>query len=86
MAAAGSEVLGGTPEQVLMAAEIAMEHHLGLTCDPIGGLVQIPCIERNTMGAIKAIHAAELALESDPNMPKSHWIRWSTPCGKPLRT
>jgi L-serine dehydratase len=43
-----------------------MEHHLGLTCDPIGGLVQIPCIERNTMGAIKAIHAAELALESDP--------------------
>jgi L-serine dehydratase len=67
-----------------MAAEIAMEHHLGLTCDPIGGLVQIPCIERNTMGAIKAIHAAELALESDPNMPKSHW-RWSTPCGKPLR-
>jgi hypothetical protein len=62
-------VLGGTPEQVLMAAEIAMEH-LGLTCDPIGGLVQIPCIERNTMGAIKAIHAAELALESDPKYAK----------------
>ena len=59
------EVMGGTPEQVLMAAEIAMEHHLGLTCDPIGGLVQIPCIERNTMGAIKAINAAELALETD---------------------
>jgi L-serine dehydratase len=52
-----------------MAAEIAMEHHLGLTCDPIGGLVQIPCIER-TMGAIKAIHAAELALESDPKYAK----------------
>ena len=48
-----------------MAAEIAMEHHLGLTCDPIAGLVQIPCIERNSMGAIKAINAAELALGSD---------------------
>ncbi|MDD3722040.1 MAG: L-serine ammonia-lyase [Lutibacter sp.] len=64
-AGALTELLGGTPEQVLMASEIAMEHHLGLTCDPIGGLVQIPCIERNTMGAIKAINAAELALESD---------------------
>jgi L-serine dehydratase len=69
-AAALCEVMGGTPEQVLMAAEIAMEHHLGLTCDPIGGLVQIPCIERNTMGAIKAIHAAELALETDPKHAK----------------
>ena len=66
MAAAGlAEVLGGTPEQCLMAAEIAMEHHLGLTCDPVKGLVQVPCIERNTMGAIKAITAANLALESD---------------------
>jgi len=64
-AAALCELNGGTAEQVLMAAEIAMEHHLGLTCDPIGGLVQVPCIERNTMGAIKAIHAAELALETD---------------------
>lgn len=64
------ELLGGTPEQVLMAAEIAMEHHLGLTCDPIGGLVQIPCIERNTMGAIKAINAAELALETDAKNSK----------------
>lgn len=64
------ELLGGTPEQVMMAAEIAMEHHLGLTCDPIGGLVQIPCIERNTMGAIKAINAAELALESDAKNAK----------------
>lgn len=59
------ELMGGTPDQVLVAAEIAMEHHLGMTCDPIGGLVQVPCIERNTMGAIKAIHAAELALETD---------------------
>ncbi len=64
-AGALTEVLGGTPEQVLIASEIAMEHHLGLTCDPIGGLVQIPCIERNAMGAIKAINAAELALETD---------------------
>lgn len=64
------ELLGGTPEQVLMAAEIAMEHHLGLTCDPIGGLVQIPCIERNAMGAIKAINASELALDTDPKNVK----------------
>ena len=64
------ELLGGTPEQVLIAAEIAMEHHLGMTCDPIGGLVQVPCIERNAMGAIKAINAAELALDTDPNNVK----------------
>jgi len=69
-AGALTELLGGTPEQVLVAAEIAMEHHLGLTCDPIGGLVQIPCIERNAMGAIKAINAAELALDTDPNHVK----------------
>ncbi|MDA0677679.1 MAG: L-serine ammonia-lyase [Bacteroidetes bacterium] len=61
-AAALTELMGGTPEQCLSAAEIAMEHHLGLTCDPIAGLVQIPCIERNSMGAIKAINASELAL------------------------
>jgi L-serine dehydratase len=65
-AAALTECMGGTPDQVLMAAEIAMEHHLGMTCDPIGGLVQIPCIERNSMGAIKAITASNIALESDP--------------------
>lgn len=71
MAAAGlTEIMGGTPGQVMMAAEIAMEHHLGLTCDPIGGLVQIPCIERNSMGAIKAITAANIALESDPEKAK----------------
>jgi L-serine dehydratase len=69
-AAALCEVMGGTSDQVLMAAEIAMEHHLGLTCDPIGGLVQIPCIERNTMGAIKAINAAELAMETDAKNAK----------------
>ncbi len=69
-AAALCEVMGGTPAQCLMAAEIAMEHHLGMTCDPIGGLVQVPCIERNTMGAIKAINAAELALETDPKNAK----------------
>ncbi|MGI9173713.1 MAG: L-serine ammonia-lyase [Rhodothermales bacterium] len=64
--AALTEVLGGSVEQAVMAAEIAMEHHLGLTCDPVGGLVQIPCIERNSMGAAKAISATHLALESDP--------------------
>ncbi|MCB9305655.1 MAG: L-serine ammonia-lyase [Lewinellaceae bacterium] len=62
--------LGGTPGQAMMAAEIAMEHHLGMTCDPIGGLVQVPCIERNTMGAIKAITASEIALNSDPGKAK----------------
>jgi L-serine dehydratase len=66
-AAALTESLGGTQKQALMAAEIAMEHHLGLTCDPIGGLVQIPCIERNTMGAIKAITASQLAMQSAPD-------------------
>lgn len=66
-AAALTEVLGGTQKQALMAAEIAMEHHLGMTCDPIGGLVQVPCIERNAMGAIKAIAAAQLALQGIPD-------------------
>ena len=69
-AAALTELLGGTPAQSLVAAEIAMEHHLGLTCDPIGGLVQVPCIERNAMGAIKAINAAEMALETNPKEVK----------------
>ena len=66
-AAALTECMGGSQRQVMMAAEIAMEHHLGMTCDPIGGLVQIPCIERNTMGAIKAITASQLALQSSPD-------------------
>jgi L-serine dehydratase len=66
MAAAGlCEVLGGTPEQVENAAEIAMEHNLGLTCDPVGGLVQIPCIERNAMASVKAINAARMAMHGD---------------------
>jgi L-serine dehydratase len=69
-AAALTELMGGTQRQALMAAEIAMEHHLGLTCDPIKGLVQIPCIERNTMGAIKAITASQLALQSSPDFAK----------------
>ena len=59
------EVLGGSPEQVENAAEIGMEHNLGLTCDPVGGLVQVPCIERNAMGAVKAINAARIALRGD---------------------
>jgi L-serine dehydratase len=69
-AGALTECLGGSYGQVIMAAEIAMEHHLGMTCDPIGGLVQIPCIERNTMGAIKAITASQIALEGDPSKAK----------------
>ncbi|MDT4915170.1 MAG: L-serine dehydratase [Pseudonocardiales bacterium] len=59
------EVMGGTPEQVENAAEIGMEHNLGLTCDPVGGLVQVPCIERNAMAAVKAINAARIALRGD---------------------
>ncbi len=71
MAAAGlTECMGGSQRQAMMAAEIAMEHHLGLTCDPIAGLVQVPCIERNTMGAIKAITASQLALQSSPDYAK----------------
>jgi L-serine dehydratase len=64
-AAALTEVLGGTPGQVENAAEIAMEHNLGLTCDPVGGLVQVPCIERNAMGAVKAINASRMAMRGD---------------------
>ena len=70
-AAALCELMGGTPAQVLMAAEIAMEHHLGLTCDPIGGLVQIPCIERNTMGAIKSHQRRRIGLRNRPEKRKS---------------
>src|SRR6185295_4347138 len=66
MAAAGlAEILGGTPDQVENAAEIGIEHNLGLTCDPIGGLVQIPCIERNAIAAVKAVNAAKMALYGD---------------------
>ncbi len=69
-AAALTECMGGTQRQALMAAEITMEHHLGMTCDPISGLVQIPCIERNAMGAIKAITASQLALQSAPDFAR----------------
>ena len=69
-AGALTEVLGGNPAQVENAAEIAMEHNLGLTCDPIGGLVQVPCIERNAMGAVKAINASRMALRGDG----SHYV------------
>ena len=66
MAAAGlAAALGGTPEQIENAAEIALEHHLGMTCDPVAGLVQVPCIERNALGAVKAVTAASLALKGD---------------------
>ena len=66
MAAAGlAAVMGGTPEQIENAAEIALEHHLGMTCDPVGGLVQVPCIERNALGAVKAVTAASLAVRGD---------------------
>jgi L-serine dehydratase len=64
-AGALAEVMGGTPDQVENAAEIGMEHNLGLTCDPIGGLVQVPCIERNAMASVKAINAARMALYGD---------------------
>src|SRR5690606_11543215 len=69
-AAALCAVLGGSPEQVENAAEIGMEHHLGLTCDPVGGLVQIPCIERNAIASVKAINAARMALYGDG----SHYV------------
>ncbi|MDQ7972641.1 MAG: L-serine ammonia-lyase, iron-sulfur-dependent, subunit alpha, partial [Rhodocyclaceae bacterium] len=65
---------GGTPEQVENAAEIGMEHNLGLTCDPVGGMVQIPCVERNAMGAVKAINAARMALRGDG----SHYVSLDT--------
>ena len=66
MAAAGlAAIMGGTPQQVENAAEIALEHHLGMTCDPVAGLVQVPCIERNALGAVKAVTAASLALHGD---------------------
>lgn len=66
MAAAGlAEVLGATPEQLENAAEIGLEHNLGLTCDPVGGLVQVPCIERNAIAAVKAVNAVQIALRGD---------------------
>lgn len=81
MAAAGlTAALGGTPEQIENAAEIALEHHLGMTCDPVAGLVQVPCIERNAMGAVKAVTAASLALHGDG----SHFVSLDA-CIKTMR-
>ncbi len=82
------EVLGGTPAQVENAAEIAMEHNLGLTCDPIGGLVQVPCIERNAMAAVKAIHAARMALRGDGEhfVPLDKVIRAMRETGADMKT
>jgi L-serine dehydratase len=89
MAAAGlCAVLGGTPEQVENAAEIALEHHLGMTCDPVAGLVQVPCIERNGMGAIKAVAAASLALRGDGIhfMPLDNCIEAMRQTGEEMNT
>ena len=87
MAAAGlCAALGGTPEQVENAAEIALEHHLGMTCDPVGGLVQVPCIERNGIGAMKAVAAASLALRGDGShfMPLDNCIEAMRQTGKEM--
>jgi L-serine dehydratase len=89
MAAAGlCEVLGGTPAQVENAAEIALEHHLGMTCDPVGGLVQVPCIERNGLGAIKAVTAASIALRGDGShfMPLDNCIAAMRETGEAMST
>jgi L-serine dehydratase len=89
MAAAGfCAVLGGTPRQVENAAEIALEHHLGMTCDPAGGLVQVPCIERNGIAAIKAVAAASLALRGDGShfMPLDNCIEAMRQTGEEMST
>jgi L-serine dehydratase len=87
-AGALAELLGGSPAVVENAAEIGMEHNLGLTCDPIGGLVQVPCIERNAMGAVKAINAARLALrgtgEHKVSLDKVIRTMWET--GNDMKT
>ena len=86
MAAAGlTEALGGTPAQVENAAEIAMEHNLGLTCDPIGGLVQIPCIERNALAAVKAINASRLALSGEHVVSLDKVIRTMRDTGRDMQ-
>ena len=89
MAAAGlCAVLGGTPRQVENAAEIALEHHLGMTCDPAGGLVQVPCIERNGIAATKAVAAASLALRGDGShfMPLDNCIEAMRQTGEEMST
>lgn len=85
MAAAGlAELLGASPEQVCVAAEIGMEHNLGLTCDPVAGQVQVPCIERNAIASVKAINASRMAMRRT-SAPESHWIRLSKPCTRPAK-
>lgn len=87
MAAAGlAELMGGSVAQVLSAAEIAMEHHLGLTCDPVGGQVQIPCIERNAISAVKAINATTMALSriSEPSITLDEIISAMYETGKDM--
>jgi L-serine dehydratase len=89
MAAAGlCAALGGTNEQIENAAEIALEHHLGMTCDPVAGLVQVPCIERNGLGAIKAVSAASLALRGDGMhfMPLDNCIETMRQTGEDMNT
>ena len=87
MAAAGlAAVMGGTPEQVENAAEIALEHHLGMTCDPIGGLVQVPCIERNALGAVKAVTAASLAHQGRRHSISCRSTPASRRCARPAAT
>ena len=87
MAAAGlSEILGGSPEQVCIAAEIAMEHNLGLTCDPVGGQVQVPCIERNAIASVKAINASRMALRrtTTPRVSRDKVIETMYETGKDM--
>ena len=89
MAAAGfCAALGGTNEQIENAAEIALEHHLGMTCDPAKGLVQVPCIERNAIGAVKAVSAASLALRGDGEhfMPLDNCIEAMRQTGEEMST
>lgn len=89
MAAGGLvAALGGTNEQVEHAAEIGMEHNLGMTCDPIGGLVQIPCIERNAFGAVKAVHAARMAMNElgDHKVSLDQVIRTMYETGRDMQT
>ena len=89
MAAAGlAQLMGGTPEQVCAAAEIGMEHNLGLTCDPVCGQVQVPCIERNAVGAVKAVNAARMALEreSDPTVSLDNVIETMYQTGKDMNS
>jgi L-serine dehydratase len=87
-AGALTEIMGGSPNKVENAAEIGMEHNLGLTCDPVGGLVQVPCIERNAMGSVKAINASRLALRGTGNhkVPLDKVIKTMWETGNDMKT